>query len=150
MLLSKSCIYGIRASLYLASREEGEFTSIREMSTALDISFHFLTKILQQLTAQGLMESYKGPNGGIMLSEKGRKVTLFDIVIAIDGPGMFTECALGLPGCGSSKPCPLHDSWAVTREYIREMLEKTNIVEMSKEGRAQDLRLTENGEFHWD
>jgi Rrf2 family protein len=150
MLLSKSCIYGIRASLYLASREEGEFTSIREMSTALDISFHFLTKILQQLTAQGLMESYKGPNGGIMLSKEGRRVTLFDIVTAIDGPGMFTECALGLPGCGSSKPCPLHDSWAVTREYIREMLEKTNIVEMSKEGRAQDLRLTENGEFHWD
>lgn len=150
MLLSKSCIYGVRASLYLASKEQDEYNSIREMSEKLGISFHFLTKILQQLTAQDLMESYKGPNGGIKLSEKGRDATLLDIVTAIDGPGMFTECALGLPGCGINKPCPLHDSWATTREHIREMLVNTNITEMSKDGRDNDLRLSDNGTFHWE
>jgi Rrf2 family protein len=150
MLLSKSCIYGIRASLYLASRKPEEYNSIRKMSETLDISFHFLTKILQQLTAQDLMESYKGPNGGIKLSQKGREATLLDIVTAIDGPGMFTECALGLPGCGTNKPCPLHDSWAVTRDHIKDMLERTNLVEMAKEGKSSDLRLTEDGTFHWD
>lgn len=150
MLLSKSCEYGIRASLYLASREKGEYNSIRQMSEKLDISFHFLTKILQQLTAQSLMESYKGPNGGIRLSAKGREATLFEVVVAIDGPGLFTECALGLPGCGSNKPCPLHDSWANTREHIKDMLEKTNIVEMSKQGKVNDFRITENGTFSWE
>ncbi|MEQ9308632.1 MAG: Rrf2 family transcriptional regulator [Balneolaceae bacterium] len=150
MLLSKSCVYGIRASLYLASRKEGEYNSIKAMSETLDISFHFLTKILQQLTARDLMESYKGPNGGIKLSQDGRKATLLDIVIAIDGSGMFTECALGLPGCGSNKPCPLHDSWATTRDHIKEMLDKTNIIEMSKAGKAGDLRLTDDLTFHWE
>ena len=150
MLLSKSCIYGIRASLYLASKQPEEFNSIREMSESLDISFHFLTKILQQLTAQELMESYKGPNGGLKLSQKGRSATILDVVTAIDGPEMFTECALGLPGCGSSKPCPLHDSWAITREHIKSMLSQTTLVEISREGKSNNFRLTENGGFHWD
>ena len=149
MLLSKSCVYGLRASLYLASRKEGEYTSIREMSDELDISFHFLTKILQQLTADSLMESYKGPNGGIRLSSKGTKATLLDIVIAIDGPGLFTQCALGLPGCGSEKPCPLHDSWLTVRESIKEMLERTDLKELAKEGKANKFRITANGSFSW-
>ncbi|HBQ59122.1 MAG TPA: transcriptional regulator, partial [Balneolaceae bacterium] len=94
MLLSKSCVYGLRAALYLAAKKNGEYHSLREMSEELEISFHFLTKILQQLTADGLMESYKGPNGGVRLSRKGGNATLFDMVIAIDGPGLFTQCAL--------------------------------------------------------
>lgn len=149
MILSKACIYGIRASLYLASKQEEEYNSIRVMSEKLDISFHFLTKILQQLTAQNLMESYKGPNGGIKLSKSGKEATLFDLVVAIDGAGMFTECALGLPGCGSNKPCPLHDSWAVTREQIKNMLKEMSLKEISKEGKAKDFRLTDTGSFHW-
>lgn len=51
MLLSKSCIYGLRATLFLSAREQDGFIPIREMSEKLEISFHFLTKILQQLTA---------------------------------------------------------------------------------------------------
>lgn len=149
MILSKACIYGIRASLYLASKAPEEYNSIRQMSEALDISFHFLTKILQQLTAQGLMESYKGPNGGVKLSEDGRKATLLDVVIAIDGDGVLTECALGLPGCGSNKPCPLHDSWVHAREEIKNMLEKMNLVEMSNEAKINHFRLTEKGSFSW-
>ena len=43
MLLSKSCVYGLRASIYLASKSEGEFISIKGMSANLEISFHFLT-----------------------------------------------------------------------------------------------------------
>ncbi|MEX0719370.1 MAG: Rrf2 family transcriptional regulator [Balneolaceae bacterium] len=149
MLLSKSCVYGLRASLYLASKKSDEFNSIREMSEELDISFHFLTKILQQLTADGLMESYTGPKGGIRLSNKGKKATLLDVVLAIDGPGLFTQCALGLPGCGIEKPCPLHDSWAVARESIKEMLQHTNMKDLAAEGKDKSLRITAAGSFLW-
>jgi len=149
MLLSKSCVYGIRAALYLASTQSGEFISIKEMSQKLDISFHFLTKILQQLTAADLMESLKGPNGGVRLVKPGDEVCLADIVIAIDGMDLFTECALGLPGCGVEKPCPLHEKWADTRDSIREMLEQTNLVELVEKGKSGNLRITVTGGFEW-
>ncbi len=149
MLLSKSCVYGLRAALYLAAKKDSEYHSIKEMSDELDISFHFLTKILQQLTADGLMESYKGPNGGLKLSQKGKQATLFDLVIAIDGPGLFTQCALGLPGCGSQEPCPLHESWVDTRSSIENMLQRTNLTEIAKEGKQKHFRLTAEGKFSW-
>ena len=149
MLLSKSCVYGLRASMYLAAHRSNEFVSIREMSEKLDISFHFLTKILQQLTADGLMESITGPKGGIRISQKGKEATLLDIVLAIDGPELFTQCALGLPGCGSKKPCPLHFSWMGNREEIKKMLERTNLEELAEEGRNNDYRLTADDSFFW-
>lgn len=142
MLLSKSCIYGLRAALYLAANKENEYVSIGQISSRLSISFHFLTKILQQLTADGLMESVTGPRGGIRLSTKGKKATLLDIVIAIDGVDMFTQCVLGLPGCGTSKPCPLHYSWAENRDKIRAMLEQTNLKELARESKSKNYRIT--------
>lgn len=150
MLLSKSCVYGLRASLFLASNQDRDYISIREMSDKLNISFHFLTKILQQLSAAGLMESYKGPNGGIRLTKSGSEVNLFEIVAAIDGVELFTECALGLPGCGTAKPCPLHDKWAEARDGIRVMLENTDLVELAKKGKKLNLRITADGSFEWE
>lgn len=147
MLLSKSCVYGLRASLYLATRENGEFIPIKKMSDKLEISFHFLTKILQQLTADGLLESFKGPNGGVKLTKPGNKIALIDVVLAIDGPKLLTECALGLPGCGLKNPCPLHDKWAETRDSIREMLQNTTLTDLAEKGKAENLRLTEDGDF---
>jgi Rrf2 family transcriptional regulator, iron-sulfur cluster assembly transcription factor len=147
MLLSKSCVYGLRASLYLASKKEGEFIPIKRMSDKLEISFHFLTKILQQLTAEGILESFKGPNGGVRLNRPGSDVQLMDIVLAIDGEQLLTECALGLPGCGIKNPCPLHDKWAETRDAIKAMLELTTLTELVEKGRKENLRLTTDGGF---
>lgn len=149
MLLSKACIYGLRASLYLASNQNGNYVSISIMSEKLGISFHFLTKVLQHLSSAGLMESHKGPNGGIRLTKSGSEVSLFDIVEAIDGRKLFTECALGLPGCGTEKPCPLHEKWAETRDSIRTMLQETNLVELADKGKKMNLRITADGGFHW-
>ncbi|MGM0507179.1 MAG: RrF2 family transcriptional regulator [Bacteroidota bacterium] len=147
MLLSKSCVYGLRAALFLSAGEQGQYIPIRNMSEKLDISFHFLTKILQQLTAEGLLESYKGPNGGVRLTRGSDEVSLLDIVRAIDGDAMFKECALGLPGCGHMTPCPMHDKWTVTREQIRDMLEGTTLKELSSRGKEFNLRINATGGF---
>ena len=133
----------------MASRQDDNYISIRSMSEQLDISFHFLTKVLQQLNSAGLMESHKGPNGGVRLSRPGGEITLFEIVEAIDGTEMFTECAMGLPNCGTGKPCPLHDKWGSTRDKIRNMLETMNLVELARESRELNLRISESGEFDW-
>ena len=149
MLLSKSCVYGLRASLFLASSQDGEFISIKQLSDKLDLSFHFLTKILQQLTAVDLLESLKGPNGGVRLSKPAKGISLLDIVVAIDGDELFYKCVLGLPGCGKDKPCPLHNIWTATRDDIREMLETNNLVDMAKKGKQGNLRITADGNFKW-
>src|SRR5690625_1233142 len=147
MLLSKACVYGLRAALFLAVNETDKYTPIRPMSEKLEISFHFLTKIMQQMTAKGILESYKGPNGGIRLTRPGDQIPLMEIVLAIDGPDLFTECALGLEGCGEKAPCPLHEKWSGTRNEIREMMENTTLSELVMKGQKENLRLTDDYGF---
>ena len=129
MVLSKACTYGILASFYVAREKDAAFVSIREMSEDLNISFHFLTKILQKLTGHGIMISHKGPKGGISLAKKPEKISLLEIIAAIDGDEIFHECILGLPGCGNEKQCPIHDYWASVRAEMESMFANRTLAE---------------------
>lgn len=131
MLLSKTCIYGIRASVLLATKKQDDFITIRKLSDELDISFHFLTKVLQKLTKSELLESYKGPNGGVKLARSASKITFMDVVNSIDGDSLVHECALGLPGCGVLKPCPLHSQWSGLKEDILVTMNNISLAELA-------------------
>ena len=143
-LLSKSCLYGIRAAIYVASRklEPGGFVSIGEISNDLGISFHFLTKILQVLTEQKIMVSYRGPKGGVALAKPSNEITLLNIVESIDSPTFFKSCVLGLEGCGDKHPCPLHEQWAVERARLRDLFEHTSLADLSTKVSEMNLRLS--------
>lgn len=141
MMLSRGCEYGLRASLYLVSLKEDGFVPIRRLSQELDIEFHFLTKLFQQLTEAGLVHSQRGPKGGVAFAKSADAVTPMDVVLAIDGPELFQECVLGLPGCGEQKPCPLHDTWATERKRLRSMFETTSLQEMSDRMKTEGHRL---------
>jgi Rrf2 family transcriptional regulator, iron-sulfur cluster assembly transcription factor len=137
MLLSKSCIYGLRASVLLAQKKNDGFITIRELSDELNISFHFLTKVLQELTKSELLESYKGPNGGVKLARPAGKITFMDVVLSIDGDYMIKECVLGLPGCGVMKPCALHDQWSDLKNNILAMMKEFSLEEVANNRELQ-------------
>ncbi|TNE32892.1 Rrf2 family transcriptional regulator [bacterium] len=140
-LLSKSCVYGIRASIYIASEAENDFISISQVAKELNLSPHFLTKILQQLSNENLLLSHKGPKGGVKFARDTKDIKLIEIIGAIDGMDLFTQCALGLEGCGIYKPCPLHDSWTVHRNLLKELFETENLYDLSKNVKNAGLRL---------
>ena len=141
VLLSKSCEYAIRASLYVASVEVGRYTSVREVSDALGIPYPFLAKIAQTLTQAGLFQALRGPTGGVALARPASAITLRDVVVATDGASIFTECVLGLPGCGNQKPCPLHNEWAPARARVEQMFGAATLAETAARVRAEDFRL---------
>ncbi len=141
MLLSKSAIYGLRAALYIASLKSGEYVTVRHISEELGISFHFLAKILQSLTQHGILQSFRGPNGGVTLAKPASEIRLDELLNAIDGPTMFDECIMGLPGCGHERPCPLHSQWALAQKQIKELFENTTLAEQADRIEELDLRL---------
>jgi Rrf2 family protein len=141
MILSKACTYGLLASFYVAKQSNKGYVSIRDMSDDLNISFHFLTKILQKLTASGLMQSHKGPKGGVSLTREARLISLKEIVLTIDGDAVFTQCVLGLPGCGHQKPCPIHHEWAPVRDNFLKMMANTTLADSSEGIRDLQFRL---------
>jgi Rrf2 family protein len=138
MLFSKSCEYAMRAVLYLASREEGGHpVLLREISDALDIPHHFLNKVLQQLTRDGILVSHKGITGGFSVARPSSEITLEDIVKAIDGERFRARCVLGIPGCGDDAPCPVHAQWACARDIILGMIRTRSVHHLSREMQAK-------------
>ncbi len=141
MLLSRACEYGLRAALYLAATPDAGYVAIRTVSDALGIPYPFLAKIVQTLAQHGVLTSSRGPAGGIALARQASQIPLREIVAAIDGDGVFTQCVLGLPGCGEQKPCPLHEQWAPTRERIRRMFDDVSLASLAERVRSDDFRL---------
>ena len=142
-VLSKASVYGLRALLYIAAHKtQGEYVSIREISDKLNISFHFLTKILQSLTQRNLLESYRGPNGGITLKMPPEEIFLIDVVKILEGEDFFDSCLLGLPGCGEFEPCPVHDFWKVTKAALQDEFTSTSLAELGTKISENRLRLS--------
>jgi len=141
LIFSKSCIYGIRATLYLATQSDKELIPIRDISKEFHISFHFLTKIFQQLTAAGLVRSVKGPKGGIALNKPVNEINSFDIIDALDGKEKFHECVLALPGCNDLNPCSLHAVWSKTIEELKEELKSNSLQAMADSITSGELRI---------
>lgn len=141
-VISKSGEYGLRALLYMAAHRESQvFVNIREMSEELDISFHFLTKILQNLTQKGMLQSYRGPNGGIGFLIQPEHISLADLIRALEGDDFFDKCLLGLPGCGERQPCPMHGYWKSIKESLKEEFETTTLASLGQSTRVKNFRL---------
>jgi len=68
-------------------------------------------------------------------------LTLADIVRAIDGDELFTQCILGLPGCGEDKPCPIHDQWRTHRSKLKQLFESYTLDTLLHKS-FSDLRLS--------
>ncbi len=140
-MLSHASEYGIRALIYLASKNERQTIPISEISEKLNISFHFLTKILQKLTQKGYLFSTRGPHGGISFAKAPEKISIIEIVFIIDNDTVFDRCVLGLPGCGEEDPCPMHDSWALVKEKLKGRFEKTSLAELAEKVNKRNERL---------
>ncbi|MCB0477254.1 MAG: Rrf2 family transcriptional regulator [Crocinitomicaceae bacterium] len=128
-MFSKSCEYGIRATLYVAEQsQKGERVSLKSISKATDTPEAFTAKILQQLVKKGIINSMKGPTGGFQINcDNLESIMLSQIVDAIDGDDVYRGCGLGLKKCDALNPCPAHDHFVKIREKLRNMLETTSI-----------------------
>jgi Rrf2 family protein len=126
--------------MYLALKPEGERTSIKELTRKINIPYHFLAKILQDLTYKGLLISQKGPTGGFALAKPAKDITLFQIVEAIDGTDVTSKCVLGFPECSGKNPCAVHEKWTGLRDEIHVMLVDKNITQMAREMKKPEYK----------
>nr|WP_294899427.1 Rrf2 family transcriptional regulator [uncultured Pedobacter sp.] len=127
-MLSNTCKNAIKAVIYLASKENhSEKAGVKEVAQNINASEHTVSKILQNLVKQKIINSIKGPTGGFFITEQQRQQPIINIVNTIDGKDVFTECGLGLSHCSSSHPCPIHDQYKIGREIIQTIFTQNSI-----------------------
>lgn len=127
-MFSKSCEYGIKAAIYIASEANGNRKiGIAEICKQIEAPLHFTAKILQILSRRHIISSQKGINGGFYLDDHQKKRAVKEIVEAIDGSHLFTGCGLGLKQCSETQPCPIHNQFKEIRDKLNIMMESTDI-----------------------
>ena len=133
IMLSKSCEYALKSLLYITKTSENEKrVGVKEISSNLGIPFHFAAKILQILSKADIVSSQKGPNGGFYMTKDNLKHSLADVIRAIDGNGIFTNCILGLKACSEKRPCPLHFEFKEIKSQLSRGLESTKLDEFQE------------------
>ena len=149
VIVSKKCEVGLQAVLFLSTQNPARLFNALEVSREVGQPKEFVSKMLQILTSSGIVGSRKGKNGGFFLAKKPSEIKLIDIVEAIDGLDVFSNCVLGFPGCSKESPCPVHEKWGKLRDEAFQMLSE-NSLEYLKEKIISKLKSLDfsNGNNH--
>jgi Rrf2 family protein len=123
-MFSKACEYSIRASIFIAGKSmDGQRTNLKEIAEAIDSPVAYTAKLLQQLVHAGVIDSVKGVSGGFEIPKN--KIGKLKLCHIVD--------AMGLPHCSEKNPCPVHDHFKSIRQDLKNMLEKTDLKELTEE-----------------
>jgi Rrf2 family transcriptional regulator, iron-sulfur cluster assembly transcription factor len=136
-MLSNTSKYAIRAVIYIAVYAvDNQKIGIKKISDALDIPSPFLGKILQILVRRKILSSTKGPNGGFGIGKNPDTVTLYDIIIELEGTDLFNTCLLGAGSCESHKEentyCALHNEFSEARKQLVDLYKRKTIGELAR------------------
>ena len=129
--LSKKADYALMAMKHLALRSDGS-TSAREIASLYDIPIELLAKILQRLVRRSLLVSQQGTRGGYQLARMPERISVADVIQAIDGPVTVTACSSSEgANCEQFAKCNVRDPLWRVRERILTALGECTIAELA-------------------
>ncbi|UCF44487.1 MAG: Rrf2 family transcriptional regulator [Planctomycetota bacterium] len=86
MRISRSTGYAILAVGYIAQNQKQGIILSQSVSKKYNIPLEYLLKILQQLVRANVLRSKRGPRGGFNLAQPAKKITMLQIIEAVEGP----------------------------------------------------------------
>jgi len=86
MRISRSTGYALLSVGYIARHQDQKVILSQDISKQYDIPLEYLLKILQQLVRANVLRSKRGPRGGFSLARPPQKITMLQIIEAVDGP----------------------------------------------------------------
>jgi Rrf2 family protein len=113
-------------------RRPGSVRNRAALAAETGLSAPVLEQVVGFLELAGLLKAAPAPNGGIRLARTPARISLLEIVRAIDGGGLWRRCILGLEECSDESPCPAHPVWKTTRGLLEKHLEGQSIADLSK------------------
>jgi len=132
MQITRQADYAVRAVLYLARLGAGNRAATSQIAEEQHIPSSFLAKIISQLSIAGLLNTSRGARGGVTLARQPEKITLLEVVEAIDGPIRLNECAHIDGMCAFTDECPLGPIWQGAQDDLVKRLSGTNFAQFLK------------------
>jgi Rrf2 family protein len=122
--INRQTDYAVRVILALAKRGAGARLSTAEIQQEMLIPPALMIRIVARLARAGLVTTFPGRDGGLMLPRPASQITLRDVVEAFEGPILLSECmqVKGEDDCPFQSNCPVRSKWGrVQVAMMREM-----------------------------
>lgn len=134
--INRETDYGI-GILSLLARSPGECFNAAWLAEHCGLPQPMVSKILKQLARAGLLVSYRGAKGGYGLARSPERITVAEIITALEGPISLTECIEdGVDACQYGSYCTVSTNWGRINAVVREALAGITLAEMSEPGGA--------------
>ena len=137
MRLTTKGRFAVTAMIDLALHHGSGPVTLAEISGRQKISLSYLEQLFGKLRRHQLVESVRGPGGGYHLARDMDKVTVTDIILAVDEPIDATQCG-GKENCHDDGKCLTHDLWAALNERIFDYLGGVSLRQLADSQRAKE------------
>ncbi len=112
--------------------EPAEVFSAQELAERAHLELPTVSKLLKQLAQAELVESFRGVNGGYRLARAPERISLADILVAMEGPFGMTECSAHQGLCGYEPHCGVRGNWRAVSEVIETTLRQMTLADMRR------------------
>jgi Rrf2 family protein len=130
-VLRRNTDYALRAMVNLASHYGNEPISTRTIASEEDISYQLACKLMQRLQKAKLVKSCMGANGGFTLNKEPSKISLLEVIDAIQGPISLNRCLLGVNACPKQKVCSVRSKLVRLQDCISGYLNGITLDELA-------------------
>lgn len=129
--ITRQTDYGILLLSHMATRPLSEVHTAKDAAKLSKISLPMVSKTLKALARAGLVVSQRGVKGGYRLATQPSRISIGDVIEALEGPIGITECSFNPGACEQEGKCPVQTNWQRISVAMRDALEKIPISELS-------------------
>ena len=132
MRLSHLADYAVVLMTAAARRSVGARLSATELAGETGVPLPTAQKLMGQLAGAGLLTSARGACGGFALARPASKITLADIIEAVEGPIAMTVCSEGRTDCALDAHCRVKPHMGIVGNAVRGALGAVNLMELAR------------------
>ena len=129
MRLTTKGRFAVTAMMDLALRGEEGPIALASVAERQSISLSYLEQLFGKLRRHNLVESVRGPGGGYCIAKPLDKLSVADIIRAVDEQLDATQCG-GEENCHEAHRCMTHDLWSTLNTKMFEYLASVTLAEL--------------------
>ena len=144
--ISKLADYGILLLTYMVREGDRKTFTARDLASATQLPLPTVGKLLKALSRQEVLSSQRGASGGYQLARPPARISIAEVITALDGPISVTECGtdrvlsttaksttITKPsgGCEKEMGCPTKSNWRKINGVVKRALDGLSLEDMS-------------------
>jgi len=138
MKLSTKGRYAVTALMDIAIHDKLGPVTLADISKCQGISLSYLEQLFAKLRKKGLVEGVRGPGGGYRLARAAAKITVADIVSAVDEKVDATRCS-GRQDCLDGRRCLTHELWTDLSQQIFTFLQGISLAQFVDRPKVREV-----------